>query len=94
MDLSEHDFRLETDKTHEEPIRMEARGMDMVEHHYHHTAVQTNIYFREVGLVIKTFGWGTDTAYENGRWRSRPMAWAWGALLPHGGGERPMRSMG
>ena len=37
---------------------MEARGMDMVEYHYHYTAVQTNIYFREVGLVIKTFGWG------------------------------------
>ena len=31
---------------------MEARGMDMVEHHYHHTAVQANIYFWEVGLVI------------------------------------------
>ena len=31
---------------------MEARGMDMVEYHYHHTAVRTNIYFWEVGLVI------------------------------------------
>ena len=31
---------------------MEARGMDMAEHHYHHTAVQANIYFWEVGLVI------------------------------------------